>query len=45
MSARVTGGLRWTATNGFTTSIGGEYGGLGSDIQFWRAKASVGITF
>lgn len=45
MSARVTGGLRWTASNGFTTSVGGEYGGLGSDIQFWRARASAGMAF
>lgn len=44
-SARVTGGLRWTALNGFSTSIGGEYGGLGSDTRFWRAKGSLGYKF
>jgi hypothetical protein len=31
--------------SGFTTSVGSEYGGLGSNIQFWREEASIGMTF
>jgi hypothetical protein len=44
-SARVTGGLKWTATNGFSTAIGADYGGLGSDTRYWRAKGSLGLKF
>jgi hypothetical protein len=44
-SARVTGGLRWSALNGFAASIGAEYGGMGSDTRFWRAKGAIGLKF
>ena len=44
-TARVTGGLSATAASGLTASIGGEYGGLGDAIQYWRGKASVGVKF
>lgn len=44
-SARVTGGVSWLSSTGLTASIGGEYGGLGDTIQYWRGKASVGVKF
>lgn len=44
-SARVTGNLRWSAPNGFTASVGGQYGGLGSDTTYWQAKGSLGMKF
>jgi hypothetical protein len=44
-TARLTGGFSATSSNGLTASIGGEYGGLGDAIQYWRGKASVGLKF
>ena len=44
-TARVTGGFSATASSGLTASIGGEYGGLGDTLQYWRGKASVGVKF
>jgi hypothetical protein len=44
-SARVTGDLRWSAPNGFSAAVGGQYGGLGSDTRYWQAKASLGVKF
>lgn len=31
--------------SGLSAHIGGEYGGLGADIQDWRAKGSLGTKF
>ena len=28
-----------------TAAATGEYGGLGDNIQYWRAKASLGMKF
>jgi hypothetical protein len=44
-SARVTGGLRSVATNGLSASIGGEYGGLGDPVRFYRLTGRVGVSF
>ena len=42
-SARATAGLSARFSNGVTTMIGGEYGGIGSNTQIWtfRGRASV----
>jgi hypothetical protein len=37
-SARVTGGVAYTAAGGASLSLGGEYGGLGAAYKVWTAK-------
>lgn len=44
-SAHVNGGLSVAMPNNVTASASGEYGGLGDQIQYWRAKGSLGVKF
>jgi hypothetical protein len=44
-SAHVNGGLSIAMPNNITASATGEYGGLGDQIQYWRAKGSLGVKF
>jgi ubiquitin len=42
-SGRVTAGLSATAKNGFTVSLGGEYGGLGANFKVWTGNVRVSM--
>lgn len=44
-SSHVTGGLSVANSYGVTASATGEYGGLGDQLQYWRAKGSLGVKF
>ena len=44
-SAHVTGGLSFAMPGNITASATGEYGGLGDQIQYWRATANLGVRF
>lgn len=44
-SARVNGGVSVAMPNNVTASATGEYGGLGNPIEYWRAKANLGVKF
>ena len=44
-SAHVNGGLSVAMSSGVTASATGEYGGLGDNIQYWRARGSLGVKF
>jgi Autotransporter beta-domain len=44
-SAHVNGGVSFAMSGGVTASATGEYGGLGDQIQYWRAKGSLGVKF
>jgi hypothetical protein len=44
-SAHVNGGMSVAMPNNVTASATGEYGGLGDQIQYWRAKGSLGVKF
>lgn len=44
-SAHVNGGLSFAMANGLTASATGEYGGLGQDLTYWRARGSLGMKF
>jgi hypothetical protein len=44
-SARVTGGVSMAMKSGGALSLGGEYGGLGSNYGIWTANARVNWPF
>lgn len=44
-SAHVNGGLSVAMPGNVTASATGEYGGLGDNIQYWRARGSLGLKF
>jgi len=44
-SAHVNGGLSIAMPGNITASATAEYGGLGENIQYWRAKGSLGVKF
>ena len=44
-SARVTGGVAYTAAGGASLSLGGEYGGLGAAYKVWTANARGTLPF
>lgn len=44
-SAHVNGGLSIAMRGNVTASATAEYGGLGDNIQYWRAKGSLGVRF
>ena len=44
-SGRVNVGFNIAMPGNVTASATGEYGGLGDEIRYWRAKAGVGVKF
>jgi hypothetical protein len=44
-SARATAGLSARFSNGVTTMIGGEYGGIGSNTQIWTFRGRANVPF
>jgi len=44
-SARVTGGVAYTAAGGASLSLGGEYGGLGASYKIWTGNVRASMPF
>lgn len=44
-SAHINGGLSIAMPGNITASASSEYGGLGQDLTYWRAKGSLGMKF
>lgn len=44
-SARINGGVSIAMPGNVIASATGEYGGLGQDLTYWRAKGSLGVKF
>jgi hypothetical protein len=44
-SARLTGGVAYTAAGGASLSLGGEYGGLGASYKIWTGNVRASMPF